>query len=125
MNSFSAIPEATHEIQRCEHGEALTTCRFSPDGRYVFAVAEDLAVHRWDVSTGTTATLEGHESWVRRIDFSVDGNQLLTAGWDGQIGFWETDGENPQPHHMLKAHRGLPPSGGLLLHAPRQHPLYD
>ena len=107
MNSFSAIPEATHEIQRFEHGEALTTCRFSPDGRYVFAGAEDLAVHRWDVSTGTTATFEGHESWVRRIDFSVDGNQLLTAGWDGQIGFWETDGENPQPHHMLQAHRGF------------------
>ena len=99
-------PAKTHQIAEFKHDRALTTCRIDPTGRYVFAGAEDLNVYRWDLQTGEKLTLAGHESWVRSMTFSPDGVWLLTAGWDGRIGWWRTDSDAGQPDRMIEAHHG-------------------
>jgi WD40 repeat protein len=100
-------PTKTHEVADFEFDVALTCCKVDPTGRYVFAGAEDENVYRWDIATGTRTTFTGHESWVRSIEFSSDGRWLYTGGWDGQLGYWTTDADQPKPMHMLQAHRGF------------------
>lgn len=100
-------PTNTHPVLDFEHDKPLTCCKVSPSGRFVFAGAEDLNVHRWEIETGKKTTLVGHESWVRSMDFSPDGQWLYTAGWDGQIQYWSVETEQPTSMHMIQAHRGF------------------
>ena len=88
-------PAKASEVKKFSHAEALTNCRLDPTGKYVFAGAEDFGVYRWDLETGEKVIYRGvHDSWVRRIDFSVDGKQILTSGWDGRIVVWDVEPES-------------------------------
>lgn len=118
----SAIdPTKTHKVAEFKHEKPLTCCKVDPTGRYVFAGAEDLNVYRWDIASGEKTTLTGHESWVRSMDFSLDGRWLYTAGWDGQLRYWDTTVAQPTPLHTVQAHKGFArwiqtnPSGRMLV----------
>ena len=93
--SDTGIPEVdptkAKEIQKFTHGRPLTTCRVDPSGKYVFVGAEDYGIYRFDLETGDKVAYLGHDSWVRRFDFSADGKTLLSSGWDGRIGFWDVE----------------------------------
>ena len=85
-------PANAKEVRKFTHGEALTNCRLDPGGRFAFAGAEDFGVYRWNLETGEKVIYRGaHDSWVRRIDFSVDGDLLYTSGWDGRVVVWEVE----------------------------------
>lgn len=98
----------THAVAEFKHDRPLTTCRIDPTGRFVFAGAEDLNVYRWELAGDPKqkVTLSGHESWVRSLDFSPDGQWLYTGGYDEQVGIWRTADKQPKPLRMLKAHDG-------------------
>lgn len=105
--SMTAIdPKQIHQTAEFQHERPLTTCRIDPRGRFVFAGAEDLNIYRWELETGEKTTLSGHESWVRGMDFSADGQWLLSAGWDGRVGWWPLGDRQPQADRLLKAHEG-------------------
>ena len=112
----------THMVSEFKHTVPLTTCRIDPSGRFVFAGAEDLNVYRWQLDQGqeSKATLKGHQSWVRSMDFSKDGEWLYTGGYDDHIGVWKTDDSKPKPAKMIAAHKGwvrwvrVSPDGKLL-----------
>ena len=90
-------PKKAKEIKQFTHGEALTNCRLDPSGKYVFVGAEDFGVYRWEIETGEKVVYRGaHDSWVRRIDFSIDGKQVLTSGWDGRVVVWDVQPETIQ-----------------------------
>ena len=76
VSALPVEPAKTHQIAEFQHNRPLTHCRADLSGRFVFAGAEDLNVHRWNLQTGKKTTLTGHESWVRSIDFSPDGRWL-------------------------------------------------
>jgi len=97
----------THQVAEFKHEKPLTTCRIDPTGRFVFAGAEDLNVYRWDLESGEKVKLAGHESWVRSMDFSQDGKWLYTAGWDGQLRWWETGVDSPSSARTIQAHQGF------------------
>jgi WD40 repeat protein len=88
------------------HERPLVSCRFDPQGRYVFAGSEDRTVLRWSLADGAKATLAGHESWVRSIAFTKDGAQAVTGGYDGRLIWWAADAEKPQPLRSVDAHQG-------------------
>lgn len=105
----------THEVAAFKHGIALTTCQLDPTGRYAFAGAEDFNVYRWEVAAGleskeagdkSKTIFRGHESWVRSLAFSPDGEFLYTAGYDDCIGVWHVNSAAPKPIKMIKAHDG-------------------
>ncbi|REJ72069.1 MAG: hypothetical protein DWQ45_10700 [Planctomycetota bacterium] len=114
----------THLFAEFKHERPLTTCRIDPTGRYVFAGAEDFGVYRWEIGGTSEAktVFAGHESWVRSLDFSLDGQWLYTGGYDDHIGVWRTaaSGSDVAPERMVKAHKGwvrwvrVSPGGDLL-----------
>lgn len=64
--------------------------RFSPDGRLLATAGESLRI--WDVATGAeVATLSGHNGWAAAVDFSPDGSQLVTGGFDTLAKVWDVE----------------------------------
>ncbi|MCH2124841.1 MAG: hypothetical protein MK165_08615 [Pirellulaceae bacterium] len=105
-STSSIDPTKIHHIADHKHERPLTTCRVDPSGKFAFAGAEDLNVYRWDLESGEKTVLAGHQSWVRSMDFSPDGQWLYTAGWEGQIRSWEVAAESPVTLNVIQAHRG-------------------
>lgn len=116
MNDLSPIdaplpidPSKTHQIAEFKHELALTHGRIDPTGRFGFAGAEDLNVYRWELEGDPKAksTLSGHESWVRSMDFSADGETLYTGAWDGRVGVWDVAAGKPKASRFIEAHDGV------------------
>lgn len=101
-------PAKTHEISKWKHTRPLTACRFDPSGKYAFTGAEDNTVQRWDLASGTATPLaDGHDSWVRAIGFSLDGQQVYTGGYDGRLLWWSATADKPVPIRKVEsAHAG-------------------
>jgi hypothetical protein len=78
-------------------GPTSFTCavRFSPDGKTLAAAGYETgqgnAIYLYDVAAGKELpSLPGHPSGgVRRLVFTADGNQLLSAGFDGAVRVWD------------------------------------
>ena len=113
-------PVKTHEIAALEAEAPLLCCGFDPSGRFVFAGAQDRTVVRWELETGRRVSLAGHKSWVRSMAFVDEGRVLVTAGYDGRLGWWRVDEKQPKPVRMVEAHQGwvrtiaVSPDGTLL-----------
>ncbi|WP_425614966.1 WD40 repeat domain-containing protein [Anatilimnocola sp. NA78] len=101
-------PAKTHEAAKWKHNRPLTACRFDPTGKFAFTGAEDNTIQRWDLATGTMIPLAGgHDSWVRAIGFSPDGQQVYTGGYDGRLIWWPATAEKPEPIRKIdNAHAG-------------------
>lgn len=102
--------KASHELRTWKHTAPMLGCRFDPSGRYVFASSMDQSIQRWDLQEDKHTSYVGHESWLRGIGFSPDGQQVYTGGYDGKLCFWENtpgDGEQPvKPRQEIEAHQG-------------------
>jgi WD40 repeat protein len=62
------------------HKDIVHYATFSPNGKLIATVSEDNTARIWDLKTGKQIRiLKGVYS--ERIDFSSNGNQLLTTGW--------------------------------------------
>ena len=73
----------------------------SPDGNFLIAafglpaiIGEGTnAVIMWDLQTGAEIQrFEGHSDWVRGIDFSPDGTQIISSSGDGTVRLWNVVG---------------------------------
>ena len=71
--------------------QAVSAAAFSPDGKTLAAVTEDLEVKLWEVATGKEqTTLKGRmtaDAWC--AVFSPDGKWLATGNADGTINLWD------------------------------------
>jgi len=73
------------------HSEAVTTIKFSPDGKLIGSASGDRTVKLWDAATGTLVrTLQGHTNQVWSLDWYGDGSFLVSSGNDYTAKFWET-----------------------------------
>lgn len=120
-------PTKTHVAAAWKHESPLIACRFDPLGKFVFAAAQDRSVQRFDAASGAKVGLAGHESWVRAMAFTADGQTLLTAGYDGRLVWWPAAAEKPAPSRTVEAHAGwcravaISPDGALAATAGNDH----
>jgi WD40 repeat protein len=65
--------------------------RFSPDGQ-LLAASSGWSICLYDVKAGVkVATLGGHRQMVKSLDFSPDGQILVSASHDGTVRFWDVE----------------------------------
>jgi WD40 repeat protein len=58
------------------------------------------------MASGAATQLAAHDSWVRAIAVSGDGQTLFSGGYDGRIIWWPAAAEKPEPARKIDAHRG-------------------
>ena len=65
-------------------------CRFL-DSRMFASCSDDKTVALWDTRNLKTRirVLNGHENWVKNVEYSKDDKLLVTSGFDGQIFTWD------------------------------------
>lgn len=102
-----ADPKQTHQAKEWKHNCPFLACRFGPQGKYVFAAAQDFTIQRFPFGEGKAVPLAGHESWVRGLAFNPDGNVLITGGFDQRLIWWEAVAAEPKIIRQIdKAHDG-------------------
>lgn len=86
----------------------------------MFGGAQDCTLQRFDVAGGEPVECPGHDSWVRAIAFSPDGEITYSGGFDGRLIWRETAAAKPEPIRTIDAHDGwvravaVSPDGQLL-----------
>ena len=77
---------------------SISQLSFSPDGRQILGVGDDLTVRLWDAQTGQLLKVfQGHKATVQRASFSPDGQEIVTASWDHTVRVWQiASGETTQ-----------------------------
>ncbi len=103
---MSLQPEQTKLDGEHKHDRPLTNCVWDPQGKYVFFGAEDNAVHRLELANGQFIKFQAHDSWIRAIGVTPNGQQLFTGGYDGRLAAWAVDAPEPKPQAIVDAHQG-------------------
>ena len=111
-----------------DYGDEVHCAEFSPDGRriayaggsFYWTKSQDTTVRIWDLATGQTRRLEGHQQEVACVTWSPDGSLLVSSGWDGKIKAWDPDsgrelpGFEGSPKQRLIFSVAFSPDGRLL-----------
>jgi WD40 repeat protein len=104
-----------------KHTSPFISCRFDPQGRYVFAGAQDNSVQRFTLADSKATPIVGvHDSWVRGLAFHAASDTLITGGYDGRLAWWPAAAEKPEPIRTIDAHAGwikaldISPDGAIL-----------
>ncbi|KAH9964442.1 WD40-repeat-containing domain protein [Russula dissimulans] len=73
----------------------VTTCGYSPDGRYIAGACLDGTLHLWKTNSNfvrpDVTTQDAHVKGTETgsLTFSVDGNTILTRGGDHTVKLWD------------------------------------
>jgi WD40 repeat protein len=85
------------------HGGPVHAVAFSPDGRHLATADQDEAIRFWDLASGALALIRrGHAGAVRGLAYGR-GGRLASAGDDGAVRLWDTEG---QELLVLRGQRG-------------------
>ena len=103
---MSLDPQKTHVLHEWKHGKPMLACCFDPQGRFLFSSSEDYSLQRWNLANGEKVAWEAHDSWIRGLAFSPDGDTAISAGCDDRLVFWKTTDEKPSPVKQVVAHKG-------------------
>jgi len=71
-------------------GEEALAIAFSPDGKLIATGFVTITI--WDAATGTEIrTLKGHEAAVMSLEFSPDGERIISGSMDGLVKVWDVN----------------------------------
>ncbi len=99
-------PEKTKVAWEFKHTRPLIACAWDPKNRYLFFGAEDNLVHRYELANKQVTPLAHHDSWVRSLGSSPDGEVFYSGGYDGRLVWWPAAAEKPTPIRTIQAHQG-------------------
>lgn len=94
-------------FEHADNGGAVLSLSFSPDGKTIavgggvsgaYGVLTQNDVRLWDVETGALLhTFLGHTCHVNAVEFSPDGETLMSAGRGGTIFLWDVGNLSSRP----------------------------
>ena len=95
--AVKADPKLTHATGvEWEFTSPFLTLAIDPTGRYVFAAGEDTTIGRWQIDgPKEPVVMTDHESWVRGIACSPDGERVYTCGCDERLIAWNNTVKGP------------------------------
>ncbi|XP_014666829.1 PREDICTED: apoptotic protease-activating factor 1-like [Priapulus caudatus] len=102
-------------------GNAVLCCRLSPDASIVAGGLSNYSVQLWSVCTGSLLSVyKGHTGWVYSLDFSPDGNRLVSASDDETVMIWNASSDEESQSPSLKRDFGVhySPTGTVTVAAP-------
>lgn len=100
-------PEKTHVVLEHAFPRPLNACYWDPKDRFIFVGSEELGISRFDIQSKAIVPMVGpHDSWVRAIVVTPDGQVTFSGGYDGRLIWWPTDAEKPEPIRVVDAHQG-------------------
>ena len=71
-------------LRMLTNGAALGEVAWHPRGSWLAGAGKDGLIYLWDTSTGQLLhALRGHQSEPGNVAFSLDGEILISSGWDG------------------------------------------
>ena len=74
------------------HGDAVTACAVTPDGRRLVSASGDKTLKVWDLATRhEVATLHGHTGRVTACAVTPDGLRVVSASEDKTLKVWDLD----------------------------------
>ncbi|XP_055809986.1 mitotic checkpoint protein BUB3.3 [Solanum dulcamara] len=79
---------------------ALLDCCFENE-RVCFSAASDGSVNRYDLDSGIKVTVGNHDDLATLVEYSAETCQIITAGWDKKINFW--DARSTKSHGCLNS----------------------
>lgn len=90
-----------HSIDNA-HNDCVNCVRFL-DSRMFATCSDDKTVALWDTRNLKTRirVLNGHENWVKNVEYSKDDKLLVTSGFDGQIFTWDINSYSPTERGFL------------------------
>lgn len=75
-----------------KHSDVITSCNFSPDGRYVITTSSDNTARLWDAATSLPLTEPlRHDGVVYFGAFAPDNRHAVTASKDKTVRLWRID----------------------------------
>lgn len=106
--SPAIAPEQTHILLEQALPSPLTACYWEPKNRFILVGTEEYGIRRFHLETKESVPMIGpHDSWVRAIGSSPDGEVTYTGGYDGRLVWWPTAAEKPEPIRVIPdAHQG-------------------
>lgn len=94
--------ETGQELSRFEHASDIHSATFSPDGRRLVTGSADGIIRWWDlVSQNCVEEYQSHDGTVNVLQFSEDGEYLLSCAQDARAILWQV--ETGEPVHELQA----------------------
>ncbi|ONI76061.1 hypothetical protein ALI144C_35765 [Actinosynnema sp. ALI-1.44] len=116
LMSMSAHRDYRTEIQA--HTGAVSQIAFLPDGTLASA-GRDRSVALWDPARRTrTATLTGHETWLKAMAVTPDGAMAATGGDDNRVVLWDVRNRRVvaslEQHTSIVREVAFSPDGRLL-----------
>lgn len=78
------------------HEKLVATATFNPDGSIIASASDDKSIAIWDrVSGDLLARIETHTQSVNTVEFSPDGDRIVSTDWAGEarIHRWRTESD--------------------------------
>ncbi|KAI8093316.1 WD40-repeat-containing domain protein [Halteromyces radiatus] len=89
--SGQSIPKASYA-----HEAPVLCVTWSKDGTKVVSGGADKAGRMYDIATGQTTQIAGHDEAIKSVLFLDQGQQILATGsWDKTVKYWDL--RSPQP----------------------------
>src|SRR6056297_3159673 len=100
-------PAKVRLVDEYKLSRPLSTCYWEPQNRFMLLGLEDNGLVRLDLKSKQSVPMVGpHDSWVRAIATSPDGQVTYSGGYDGRLVWWPTEAESPEPIRTVDAHQG-------------------
>ncbi len=107
LQAAAAPPLGTRLLTYRGHGDAVSRCAWSPNGRYVATGGVSGLIQIWDATTWTLirACEDLSSGEVTSIAWSPDGSRLASGSWDKTVQVWEAS--SGKLLHRYTGHAGF------------------